>query len=289
MAHRSTAKYQFEAIGTQWQIETTKPLSTLARSTVSTVIEDYDRGFSRFRADSAVRLASEPGQYLLPGPAAELEPLYRSLYQLTDGAMTPLLAESLEYLGYGPGYSLRPGEGFRSAPLWSEAIDWQGTSLRTKLPVVLDVGGAGKGQLVDLIGAELALLGVSGSVIDASGDLRVRDMPAERVALEHPYAPGQAIGVVEVADGALCGSASNRRVWGDGLHHVLNGATGRPVQTVVASWVLAESAMLADGLATALFFVDHERLAAEFEFSSVRMFSNGRAEISANFSGEIFQ
>lgn len=61
------------------------------------------------------------------------------------------------------------------------------------------------------------------------------------------------------------------------------------MQTVVASWAMAESAMLADGLATALFFVDHDVLATEFDFASVRVFSDGRAETSANFNGEIFQ
>ncbi|MGD9429008.1 FAD:protein FMN transferase [Arthrobacter russicus] len=276
-------------MGTQWQIDTIEQLSASARASIAAVVEDYDRGFSRFRSDSAVRRAALPGQHELPGPAAQLEPLYRSLYRLTSGAMTPLVAESLEHLGYGAEYSLRPGPGFHAAPAWSDAIDWRGTSLQTKLPVVLDLGGAGKGQLVDLIGDELAALGIPGSVIDASGDLRVRGLPAERVALEHPYAPEQAIGVVELVSGALCGSASNRRAWGDGLHHVLDGATGKPVQTVVASWAMAESAMLADGLATALFFVDHDVLATEFDFASVRVFSDGRAETSANFNGEIFQ
>lgn len=289
MLPHSAAHYRFEAIGTQWQIDTAEPLSDAARTAIGTVVEAYDQGFSRFRSDSAVSRAAQPGQHELPAPAVQLEPLYRSLYQLTDGAMTPLLSESLTHLGYGADYSLRPGAGFHAAPRWSDAIDWHGTALRTKLPVVLDVGGAGKGQLVDLIDAELVSLGISGSVIDASGDLRIRAMPPVRVALEHPYTRGQAIGVVELATGALCGSASNRRAWGEGLHHVLDGATGRPVQTVVASWAMASSAMLADGLATALFFADHSRLASEFDFSSVRVFSDGRAEISANFNGEIFQ
>ena len=82
------------------------------------------------------------------------------------------------------------------------------------------------------------------------------------VGLEHPYDPARAIGIVSLGAGALCASAANRRAWGDGLHHVLDGTTGAPVRTVVASWAMAASAMVADALATALFFVDGSRLQA---------------------------
>ncbi|NYE94822.1 thiamine biosynthesis lipoprotein [Psychromicrobium silvestre] len=230
-----------------------------------------------------------PGYYRLPQAAASLEPLYRSLYRLTEGAMTPLITGSLEHLGYDADYTLRAQPGFLPSPDWAEAIDWHGTRLQTKQPVVLDVGAAGKGQLVDLLAAELERHGVGNYVIDASGDLFAQGLTL-RVGLEHPLDPSTAIGVVELDHGypAICASASNRRSWGAGLHHVLDGSTGKPVQTVLASWALAQDAMQADALATALFFTDHATLAKEFDFASVRMFSTGRAEISDNFDGEIF-
>jgi FAD:protein FMN transferase len=72
------------------------------------------------------------------------------------------------------------------------------------------------------------------------------------------------------------------------LHHVLDARTGVPVQDVVATWVVADDAATADGLATALFFTGPEHLAEVFRFSYVRMFADGRAEISQNFNGELF-
>lgn len=283
------AAYQFEAIGTQWQIDTAVTLPASTQHAIAEIVEAYDLGFSRFRADSVVRQSSSPGLYTLPVAAEDLEPLYRSLYRLTDGAMTPLVGRSLEHLGYDAHYSLRAGRGYQPAPPWDTAIDWHGRSLLVKEPALLDVGAAGKGQLVDLIAQRLDLDGVSGFFIDASGDLLSRHLPAQRIALEHPYDASQAVGVLELADAALCASASNRRTWGDGLHHVLDGATGKPVQTVVATWAVASSTMLADALATALFFADFSTLSAEFSFSAVRIFSDGRAEISPNFEGEMFR
>lgn len=100
--------------------------------------------------------------------------------------------------------------------------------------------------------------------------------------------PSVVIGVANLRDRALCASAINRRAWGDGLHHILDARTGVPVRDVVATWVVADHAAIADGLATALFFVDASHLRESFRFSHVRMFADGRAEVSSNFDGELF-
>jgi thiamine biosynthesis lipoprotein len=108
------------------------------------------------------------------------------------------------------------------------------------------------------------------------------------VALEHPYDPTRAIGTVELRGRALCASASNRRVWADGLHHVVDACTGRSVATVVATWVLAEDTMTADALATALFFAEPEALSTEFAFDFVTVFSDGHARFSPTLNGALF-
>ncbi len=96
------------------------------------------------------------------------------------------------------------------------------------------------------------------------------------------------IGVAGLRGRALCASGVGARAWGDGLHHLLDGRTGRPARKVVATWVVADSAAVADGLATALFFTDARRLAQTFDFDYVRMYASGHAEISRDFDGELF-
>lgn len=49
----------------------------------------------------------------------------------------------------------------------------------------------------------------------------------------------KAIGTAPLLNGALGTAASNRRAWGDGWHHILNGTTGIPVRNVVATWAMA--------------------------------------------------
>ena len=180
--------------------------------------------------------------------------------------MTPLIGGSLERLGYGAGYALRPLGPPVPAPRWEDVLEWNGTEISASAPVVLDIGAAGKGQLVDLAAAILRGAGITEFLVDASGDMLHSGAEPLGVALEHPYDPSQAIGVVELHDGALCASAANRRAWGDGLHHVLDGATGRPIETVVATWTMAATAMEADALATALFMVDPTVLDGRIRF-----------------------
>jgi thiamine biosynthesis lipoprotein len=281
--------FAFEGIGTHWEISTPQPLPRPLRARILGRVEKFDADWSRFRAGSRVStMARQPGRYDFPEEAGRLGPLYRTLYGLTGGAMTPLIGASLERLGYDAGYSLKPSGSPLPAPRWEDALDWAGTTVTTGTPVVLDIGAAGKGMLVDLLADELEANGRDSFVIDASGDLLARGPETTQVALEHPYNPAQAIGIVPLAGRALCASASNRRAWGDGLHHVLDGTTGQPVRTAVATWALAGTAMLADALATALFFAPGALLEQEFDFSWLTVFSDGSAAHSTGFEGTLF-
>jgi len=281
--------FSFQGIGTDWTVSTPLPLPASVRKRLLDLVEKFDRDWSRFRSDSLVaELAREPGRYEFPDEAAPLGELYRLLYRLTGGAMTPLIGGSLERLGYDPAYSLRPAGPPLPAPEWEAILTWSGTVLAASAPVVLDIGAAGKGLLVDLVAAELDAAGVDGFVIDASGDLLARGAGPLSVALEHPYNQAQAIGLVNLDGRALCASAANRRAWGDGLHHVLDGTTGQPVRTAVATWTLAGTAMVADALATALFFVPGAMLQETFDFSWLTVFSDGSAAYSAEFEGTLF-
>jgi thiamine biosynthesis lipoprotein len=280
----------FDAIGTRWMLTTAEPMTAALLERVDAVIAAYDVLWSRFRDDSGVARIARGDSVDLGPTAPPLLDLLEDLRVRTGGAVDPFVAASLDHLGYGPRGALRPADGFLPAP--AAALGRDGTTVATTPPALLDVGSAGKGQLVDLVVAELAAAGHHDAVVDASGDLRVSGLPL-RVALEHPFDPEAAVGVVEVQDGAIAGSAVNRRDWsldgGRRLHHVLDARTGRPVEAIAATWVLADTAMLADALATALFFVGPEALADGYAFRYVRMRTDGVADWSADLPGEVFR
>jgi hypothetical protein len=105
--------------------------------------------------------------------------------------------------------------------------------ITTREPVVIDVGAAGKGYLVDLVLDLLREGGVDDVVVDAGGDLRHHGPGVTRVGLEHPTRPDHAVGAAPLQNQALCASAVTRRAWGDGLHHVLDPRTGIPTRDIL--------------------------------------------------------
>lgn len=305
----------FEAIGTRWRIDSAVPCDRALTHAILDRIAEFDQTWSRFRSDSVVAAAAlAAGSWDLGADAPPLFALYRRLADATDGAVSPFVGDALDRLGYDAAYSLRERDEPRvPAPGWDEVAGLDGTGpdstgrdrtgrartgldrtglagtvLTTTRPVTIDIGAAGKGYLVDLVAGLLADAGHDAFTVDASGDIAHRGAPI-RVGLEHPYDPARAIGVVTLAGGALCASATNRRAWGNGLHHVLDGRTGSPVEEVVATWALAPDTATADGVATALFFAAPGDLAADFGAESVRMFTDGRIERSPGFPGELFR
>lgn len=280
--------WQFEAIGTRWQIDTREPLPESVQAEVLQCIRRFDRIWSRFRPDSLVcQMAQRAGAWPLPDEGNILFDWYDELYAATDGAVNPLVGDALARLGYDADYSLKPSGIPAAVPDWA-SVSWDTGRIVTFHPLLLDIGAAGKGLLVDLV-QDIVGDHTRQFSIDASGDMFHHDEPI-RVGLEHPLDPTRAIGVAVLQDEmALCASASNRRAWGDGLHHVIDGRTGRPTTDVIATWVVAPaSCMHADGLATAYFFAGPEDLVAEYPHEFVRMFADGRVQSSPGFPGEIF-
>lgn len=297
MTITADSRFRFSAIGTSWEVVTPEPLDPDVADAVVERVEDFDQTYSRFRSDSlvaAMTAASTGGEFLFPPDAVALFDLYDQLHTITDGAVDPLVGRDLEMLGYDAGYTLRalPPE-VRAAerssrPRWTADVERDGHVLRTRRPVVVDVGAAGKGHLVDLVTTLLHKAGIDHCTVDAGGDLRHTGPQPLRVGLEHPTRPGRVVGVISVRDQALCASAVNRRAWGPGLHHVVDPRTGTPIHQVIATWAVAETALLADGLATALFFTSGAKLRHCFSFSSVQMLADHSLVSSPDLHHHLF-
>ncbi|WP_107484358.1 FAD:protein FMN transferase, partial [Streptomyces reticuliscabiei] len=209
------------------------------------------------------------------------------------GAVDPLVGRDLELLGYDADYTLTPASAPERAAhqrrTWARDITRHGAiTLITRGPVLIDTGAAGKGHLIDLIAAQLTHAGHREHLIDAGGDLRHHGRGSLRIGLEHPHDPTRVLGIARIENQALAASATNRRAWGDGLHHVLDARAGAPTRAVRATWVVADDAATADGLATALFFTTPQHLATVYKFTAVSLHSDGRLTPSPGFDGELF-
>ncbi len=286
-----TARFSFEAIGTHWVIDLFEDISEPDQNrlfkAIQQRIETYDKHYSRFRKDSLITtIATKPGAYRLPADGKKLFDLYQQLYGLTRGKMTPLVGNLLSDAGYDAQYSLQP-KALRQVPAWDEALDYHFPSLVTSQPVILDVGAAGKGYLIDIIGELLTGRDVRYFCINAGGDLLANGLPPLPIGLENPDDTSQVIGVAQLAEGSICGSAGNKRAWGE-FHHIMDPDAQRSPRHLKAVWVQAKSALLADALTTALFFVPPKRLLEHFEFEYALLRDDNALEHSARFPAQFF-
>lgn len=277
---------EFEALGTQWFIEVAGGVSPELERSIHSKLELVSHVWSRFRDDSLVAaMAHVAGDYELEPRDIQLLQWYRTLYDATDGAVTPLIGQTISDAGYDTAYRLRPDSVITATPVWDDIVQITKTGARLACPVLLDVGAAGKGYAIDRVAA---LCGDQ-YVIDAGGDIRVSGGNVQRIGLEHPRDATKLIGTVDVRGRSICGSASNRRTWADGAwHHIIDPHTSQSTRDVIATWVTADTAMIADGLATALFFIRPERLEHVAEFDYIVVHADGQVRYTHDSTITLF-
>lgn len=284
--------FSFEAIGTHWQIDFTALLTPQEKKELLTRIhkriDSFDQAYSRFRTDSLVtKVSQKKGSYKFPPDAPPLFTLYQKLYSATDGAFTPLIGNVISDAGYDANYS------FETKPLTAppdfSIVTIKDRELSVKDPVLLDIGAAGKGYLIDLIGDVMKENRIHAFCIDAGGDILHADPEGKtlRVGLEHPTETKTVIGIATIANQSICGSAGNRRKWGK-YHHIINPKTLISPQHILATWVIADTAMVADAIATCLFFTPAETLQKAYDFEHLMMYADYTVEKSSDFSAELF-
>lgn len=288
------AQFKFRAIGTSWVIDiadnTEEGQAQTAMEYVMKRIDEFDKTYSRFRDDSLVaEMSRKAGEYVLPDDAMQMFETYKKLYDLTDGLVTPLMGKTLSEAGYDAAYTLKPKEHVSSAKKWEDIIDYQYPRLTIKEPAFLDFGAVGKGYIVDIVAAILEDHDIMNYTVDAGGDMFYRNQKGKalRVGLENPENTKEALGVVDLVNRSICGSSGNRRAWGE-YTHIINPKTAKSPHDILAVWVVADQTLIADGLATALFFAPPEKLSGHFDFEYAIIYADRRASHSPSFPGHFF-
>ncbi|HUD04317.1 MAG TPA: FAD:protein FMN transferase, partial [Candidatus Paceibacterota bacterium] len=254
-------------------------------------IDIFDKTYSRFRTDSLVAEISEKvGAYIFPDDVEKLFSIYRKMFVLTDGLMTPLVGNLISDLGYDRMYSLKPKEKINQPKVWDEVMSYVHPQLTTKEPVLLDFGAAGKGYLIDIVAEIIDEADIKNFLINAGGDIRCESATEEKftIGLENPKDFKQIIGTVSIAKGSICGSSGNRRRW-DKYHHIINPKTLSSPENILALWVVADTTILADALSTALFFIEPEIAQKEFTFEYLILYPDFSIKVSDDFPGEFFK
>ncbi len=141
--------------------------------------------------------------------------------------------------------------------------------LLQKRNMQLDLGGIAKGYVVDKTVEMLKAAGVHSAIVEAGGDLRLLGphpyKKQWRIGIRHPRIPQGIIGFLDLKSGSVTTSGDYERYFiQDSIryHHILDPKTGCPARGCISVTVVTSSAMIADGLATALFVMGPEKAIA---------------------------
>lgn len=265
--------FTFDAIGSRFWFEdlTGKRLPMRIQKLVQGYADEFDNNYSRFKLDSLVsKLAVSGVLHSPPSELLDMLDISKQMYDVTDGVFNITVGATLSNLGYG---STHVGDRLLTSP-W-DLVVWNKDMVRVPKGVVLDFGGLGKGWLIDKIAELLRQNGIERFIVNGGGDLYIQNTEPVSFALENPLESGKALQTVHIQQGALAGSSTVKRSWAAGggtKHHIINPATGDSSDSgVLASFVLADTALIADCLATVLIVAPSLKDRLERHFGSTSM------------------
>jgi thiamine biosynthesis lipoprotein len=103
---------------------------------------------------------------------------------------------------------------------WNDIELLEGSRVRFRRPLWLDLGGIAKGFAVDRATETLASCGVTQAVVNAGGDLRTFGASAEPIHVRHPARPSRMIYLTHLENNAIATSAGYFSRIGDATPYV---------------------------------------------------------------------
>ncbi|MCI4625017.1 MAG: FAD:protein FMN transferase [Candidatus Magnetoovum sp. WYHC-5] len=142
-----------------------------------------------------------------------------------------------------------------------------GTVLLKKMGMVVDLGGVAKGYAADKVVEILKKQGIKAGVVAIAGDIKVfgfKDINQPwKIGIRAPRGESdEIIGVLNLVDQAVSTSGDYERFFienGERFHHLINPATGYPVNDFQSVTIVNEKGINTDALSTAVFVMGKKR------------------------------
>jgi len=292
--------FAFQGIGTHWNIEIQDALSEQRENTIKeSVIEsvqEFEDNYSRFKPTSWIgKLNNEHFITGFPLELYQMLQFFSQIEEITNGEFTPKIGTVLESRGYDSTYSFTS----REMKIIEQRLTFDQEKIITSKNTKIDLGGIGKGWLIDKIAHFLTQENIKHFLINGGGDIYAstpNDTDSFLVALENPFNPSESIGEIQVANSSVACSSPNRRSWkdkntGERHHHLLSYKNTTEVTELVAVFTCATTALQADTASTAIFVSSPDRynhIANELNTSYLLISPDGRA-VSHNYPGRLFE
>ncbi|MEI7682797.1 MAG: FAD:protein FMN transferase [Candidatus Saccharibacteria bacterium] len=233
-------------------------------------IDEFNRRFSRFRLDSEItQLNQKAGKTIIISPAFhDLLVISQKMSVATDGMFNPFILPALQRVGYIKSWI--PTAATADPPDYSDrqvvdALNLKLTATTARIPAnsAIDLGGCGKGYLLDQLGDYLSRSKINDYWLSLGGDILARGSQPDghpwTVSIANALHPSQTLArVIIPTDKPLAIATSGitkrqGRYNGSAWHHIISSESGEPARTdILTATVCMSTGLLADVYASCL-------------------------------------
>lgn len=269
-------------------------------------VEEVDAHMSTWKPDSdLMRLNRAPVgvSVAIPDDLARVLALGLRIGRASGGAFDIGMGDAVHAWGFGP--AAADVQGIRTAMAASrrpahEMLKLEGTQVRKRGLIALDLNGIAKGYGVDSLAATLRSFGIDAALVGIDGEMRAQglrpDGEAWTIAIEAPDTDRRAPHAILNLQDASVATSGDYRHWvtveGRQLSHTMDPRRGAPLLSSPASvTVIAPSCAEADAWATALMVVGPEAgaaLAARQGLSALFLLRDDAGGVRAQGCGHLF-
>ena len=251
-------QFTFEAIGTHFWIEIFDDISDeeelrATQSRLELLSSLFNQQYSRFLTDSQISILNQ--ERILHNPSEECCTLLtygKALYLRSSGTFNLLTGHILEARGYDAAYSFKAAENIDMLKVCNPVTDLEISAEKITLSCGnVDIGGYGKGWLIDMMKDDLLAHGITYFLVNGGGDMYAtsdHNTPIS-IYLEHPTKAGQYLVETSLLNQGFAASSPFKRQWVDNGKTYTHIVSDKEVP-MIAAFTKASTATEADAFAT---------------------------------------
>ena len=261
--------YQGGALGTSYAIKLFSSDTTDLQSGIDSVFRVVNQSLSTYLPDSDIsRINQGEDSLVVDAMFREVFEASAEIYTRTHGYFDPTVGILVDAWGFGPGKAMEMDTARVDSLLRYVGFEKlrleEGHIIKEVPGVRLDFNAIAKGYAIDRLGVLLEEKGIRDYLVEVGGELRAKGRNRAKdspwvVGIDDPQAfEGRAIKkIISFSDQSMASSGNYRKfridsLTGEKFVHTINPHTGFTENSnILATSVLAETCMEADGYATA--------------------------------------
>lgn len=240
--------------------------------TCFTMFREFESRFSRFREGNELARLNASKESAVSPELFDMLLRSQTYYKETSGWFNPGILPALIGEGYGgsfgsSGFGVPETASGRTPSFNAVGLDAKTLTVRKPEAVKIDLGGIGKGYVVDRV-ADVLRRKYRNFIVDAGGDMYCagrdveRNLDAWAIEAEDPTDPSRSLAMVALSDRAVATSGINRRKWeveGVEKSHLIDPMSGKSAANGILSvTVVADTTTAADVYAKTLLLMGAE-------------------------------